>query len=146
MRHFGLAGLRKYLMHNVLEYLITHRLDTVARAAFSYDFDLLNDRPHHLADSLDGLTNNEHKRSSFYMRALFWIFPSILSIGKKGEMIRESKRQLGAVALQILRDAKAADDVRSAEKNLMSLMCTLFSFGLYFSNSLFLHSEGRTND
>ncbi|KAJ7022072.1 cytochrome P450 [Mycena alexandri] len=99
-------------------------LDTVARAAFSYDFNLLSGEPNALAEALDGLTNNENKLSSFYMRALFWVFPAILSIGKKGEMIRRVKAELGAIACQMWRDAKIALDAHSTDndKTLMALM------------------------
>ncbi|PPQ88095.1 hypothetical protein CVT25_014393 [Psilocybe cyanescens] len=85
-------------------------LDTIGRAAFSYDFDCLSGEPHELAAALDGLTNNEHKRSSFYMRALFWLVPSILFIGKKGEMIRRVKRELGVIASKMWKDAKTIGD------------------------------------
>lgn len=85
-------------------------LDTVGRAAFSYDFGCLSGEPHALASALDGLTNNEHRRSSFYMKALFWIFPSILSIGKKGESIREVKHELGAIASKMWRESKLVED------------------------------------
>ncbi|KAF8061017.1 cytochrome P450 [Lyophyllum atratum] len=95
-------------------------LDTIGRAAFSYDFDCLSGEPHALAETLDGLTNNENKLSSFYMRALFWIFPSILSIGKKGEMIRRTKQELGDIASKMWRDAKIAGD--SEDRTLMALM------------------------
>ncbi|KAJ7356883.1 cytochrome P450 [Mycena albidolilacea] len=99
-------------------------LDTVARATFSYDFDLLSGKPNALAEALDGLTNNENKLSSFYMRALFWIFPSVLSIGKKGKMIRRVKAELGAIACKMWRDAKTSLDAHSTEddKTLMALM------------------------
>ncbi|KAF8213574.1 cytochrome P450 [Mycena galopus ATCC 62051] len=99
-------------------------LDTVARATFSYDFDLLSGKPNALAEALDGLTNNENKLSSFYMRALFWVFPSILSIGKKGEMIRMVKAELGSIARKMWRDAKISMDAHSTddEKTLMALM------------------------
>ncbi|KAJ7770931.1 cytochrome P450 [Mycena maculata] len=98
-------------------------LDTVARAAFSYDFNLLSGEPNALAEALDGLTNNENKLSSFYMRALFWTFPSILSIGKKGEMIRRTKAELGAIARRMLKDAKIAVDTHlTDDKTLMALM------------------------
>ncbi|KAJ6519371.1 cytochrome P450 [Mycena sanguinolenta] len=99
-------------------------LDTVARAAFSYDFDLLSGKPNALAEALDGLTNNENKLSSFYMRALFWVFPSILSIGKKGEMIRKVKAELGAIAGKMWRDAKISMDSHSTDNHntLMALM------------------------
>lgn len=85
-------------------------LDTIGRAAFDYDFDCLSGEPHKLANALDGLTNNEHKRSSFYMRALFWLMPSILYLGEKGKMIRQVKHQLGEVAYEMLNDAKLARD------------------------------------
>ncbi|KAJ7655267.1 cytochrome P450 [Mycena polygramma] len=100
------------------------RLDTVARTAFSYDFNLLSGEPNALAEALDGLTNNENKLSSFYMRALFWIFPSILSVGKKGKMIRRVKAELGAIAGNMWRDAKRAIDAHSTDddKTLMALM------------------------
>ncbi len=94
-------------------------LDTVGRAAFSHDFNCLNGESHALAESLHGLTNNENKLSSFYMRALFWIFPSILSIGAKGEMIRRSKLELGAISRKMWQDAKIVGDER---KNIMSAM------------------------
>ncbi|KAJ3575897.1 hypothetical protein NP233_g787 [Leucocoprinus birnbaumii] len=59
---------------------------------------------------LDGLTNNEHNKSSFYMRALFWLFPPILNLGKKGEMIRRTKYELGSIGSKMWRDAKAIGD------------------------------------
>ncbi|KAF5392408.1 hypothetical protein D9757_002185 [Collybiopsis confluens] len=95
-------------------------LDTIGRAAFSYDFDCLSGGSCTLAESLDGLTNNENKCSSFYMRALFWLFPSILMIGEKGEMIRRSKAELGEISLKMWADAKATGDVNC--KNLMSII------------------------
>ncbi|KAF5356064.1 hypothetical protein D9756_004016 [Leucocoprinus leucothites] len=88
-------------------------LDTIGRAAFTYDFDFLSQeriQPNSLADVLDGLTNNENKKSSFYMRALFWVFPPILNIGKKGEMIRRTKRELGSIGSRMWHDAKALGD------------------------------------
>ncbi|KAK7064620.1 cytochrome P450 [Favolaschia claudopus] len=98
-------------------------LDTIARAAFSYDFNLLSGEPNTLAEALDGLTNNENKSSSFYMRALFWIFPAILSFGKKGEMIRKVKAELGTIARKMWRDAKRSIDEQHADnKTLMALM------------------------
>jgi hypothetical protein len=100
---------------------MSHSLDTVGRAAFSYDFNCLAGTPHSLAEALDGLTNNENKLSSFYMRALFWIFPSILSIGKKGQMIRDTKRELGEIASKMWKDAKIAGDAEG--RNVMSVMC-----------------------
>jgi len=93
-------------------------IDAIGRAAFSYDFDCLSGQPHALADALDGLTNNENNLSSFYMRALFWIFPSILRIGKKGEMIRQTRKELGEIATRLWRDAKIAGD--SDDTTLMS--------------------------
>lgn len=107
----------------VLESLRAHlkdRLDTIGRAAFSYDFDCLSGNPHALAEALDGLTNSEHNLSSFYMRALFWIFPPILRIGKKGKMIKRTKRELGKIALKMWKDAKVVCSLE--EKSLMASM------------------------
>ncbi|KAJ7630498.1 cytochrome P450 [Roridomyces roridus] len=98
-------------------------LDTVARATFSYDFNLLSGEPNPLAEALDGLTNSENRLSSFYMRALFWIFPSILSLGKKGEMIKRTKAELGAISRRMWQDAKTSDNTQSNDdKTLMSIM------------------------
>ncbi|KAJ7456542.1 cytochrome P450 [Mycena latifolia] len=98
-------------------------LDTIARAAFSYDFNLLSGGPSALAEALDGLTNNENNLSSFYMRSLFLIFPSILSIGTKGKMIKVTKAELGAIARRMWRDAKdTGGDEHSADKTLMAQM------------------------
>ncbi|KAF8634431.1 hypothetical protein AX15_000881 [Amanita polypyramis BW_CC] len=85
-------------------------LDIVARAAFSYDFDCLAGGPHKLVETLNSLTNNENRLTSFYMRALFWLFPPVLMIGKKGEMIRSAKRELGKVGTRMWQDAKTAGD------------------------------------
>ncbi|XP_006454581.1 hypothetical protein AGABI2DRAFT_114327 [Agaricus bisporus var. bisporus H97] len=88
-------------------------LDTIGRAAFTYDFNFLSQeelRPNFLAEVLDGLTNNENNKSSFYMRALFWLFPPILNIGKKGEMIRRTKQELGSIGSRMWHDAKAVGD------------------------------------
>lgn len=85
-------------------------LDTVARAAFSYDFGCLDGRPNILAETLDGLTNHEKSRSSFYMRALFWLVPSILHIGTKGRLIRQTRKELGNLVSDILKDAKVVND------------------------------------
>ncbi|KAF5375269.1 hypothetical protein D9758_000084 [Tetrapyrgos nigripes] len=117
-------------------------LDTVGRAAFSYDFDCLSGEKHALADALDGLTNNENKLSSFYMRALFWIFPSILSIGKKGEMIRLTKQELGDIAVRMWRDAKIAGDTN--EKNVMAMMLKADASGATTSDEAHLVAEMRT--
>ncbi|THU91655.1 cytochrome P450 [Dendrothele bispora CBS 962.96] len=117
-------------------------LDTVGRAAFSYDFNCLSGEPHPLADALDGLTNNENKLSSFYMRALFWLFPSILSIGKKGEMIRRSKHELGEIAVKMWKDAKIAGDM--SEKNLMAMMLKADASGLTFQDEAHLVAQMRT--
>lgn len=101
----------------------SYRLDTITRAAFSHDLNSLSGGPHALAETLDALTNNENKLSSFYMRALFWVFPSILSIGKKGEMIRQSKQELGDLASKVLTDAKIAFvHGDSSGRDLMALM------------------------
>lgn len=96
------------------------RIDAIGRTALSHDFDCLSGAPHALADALDGLTNNENSLASFYMRALFWIFPSILNIGKKGQMIKQTRRELGEIATRLWRDAKAVGN--SDDKNLISLM------------------------
>lgn len=78
--------------------------------------------------------------SSFYMRALFWIFPSILSIGKKGEMIRRTKQELGEIASNMWRDAKVAGD--SEGRTLMALMRNYNSFN--FSLDIYhIRSESR---
>jgi hypothetical protein len=105
------------VFHFLIWWLLS--LDTIARAAFSYDFDCLS-REHHLAETLDELTNQENNLSSFYMRALFWIFPPILSVGEKGQMIRRTKKELGDIALRMLKDAKIAGD--TSGKTLMALM------------------------
>lgn len=95
-------------------------LDTVGRATLSYDFDCLRGQPHALAETLDGLTNYEKSLTSFYMKALFWLLPSILHLGKKGRMIRKTRKELGDLATDILKDAEAVNDPNS--KTLMSLM------------------------
>ncbi|KAH7883794.1 cytochrome P450 [Phlebopus sp. FC_14] len=95
-------------------------LDTIGRAAFSYDFACLNGQPNILAETLDGLTNHEKSRSSFYMRALFWMAPWILHIGKKGQLIRKTRQELGVLATNILKDAQIVNDPNS--KNLMSFI------------------------
>ena len=118
------------------------RLDTIGRSAFSYDFNSLSGKSHPLAEALDGLTNNENKMSSFYMRALFWIFPSILSIGKKGEMIRRTKRELGEIASNMWTDAKVAGD--SEGRTLMALMCKNGSFR-FSSDVHHIRSESRSS-
>lgn len=96
----------------------------MGRATFSYDFECLSGEPHELAESLDGLTNSEHKLSSFYMRALFWIFPAILKVGKKGEMIKAVKYQLGAIASKMWKDAMLACDTDAETKSLLTIMRT----------------------
>jgi hypothetical protein len=116
--------------NQLIQYPGVHsRLDTIGRAAFSYDFDSLSGKSHTLAETLDGLTNNEYKRSSFYMRALFWIFPSILSIGRKGEMIKRTKQELGHIASNMWRDAKVVGD--SDDRTVMALMCKNGPFNFY---------------
>ncbi|KIY45233.1 cytochrome P450 [Fistulina hepatica ATCC 64428] len=114
------ASPSEYAEIEVTDWAARFALDTVGRAAFSHDFDCLAGGPHRLAETLDGLTNNEHKRSSFYMRALFWIFPSILNIGAKGQMIRQSKQELGAIASRMWHDAKVAGDAEA--RTLMAQM------------------------
>ena len=88
----------------------TSSLDTIGRAAFAYDFGCLSGEHHLLLNALDGLTNNEHKPFSFYMRALFWFVPSILYIGEKGKMIRQVKYRLGEISYGMWKDAKLARD------------------------------------
>ena len=95
-------------------------LDTIGRTAFSNDFNCLSGQPHALAEALDGLTNNENSLSSFYVRALFWIFPSVLQVGKKGKMIKKTRRELANIASHLWQDAKVAGD--SNDRTLMSLM------------------------
>jgi len=56
------------------------------------------------------------------MRALFWIFPAILSIGKKGEMIKEVKHQLGVIASKMWKDAKIVGDTETEDKSLLAIM------------------------
>ena len=55
------------------------------------------------------------------MRALFWLVPSILSIGEKGKMIKEVKHQLGAIASKMWKDAKLAGDMDN--RTLMANIC-----------------------
>jgi len=54
------------------------------------------------------------------MRALFWLTPSILFIGRKGEMIRQVKRQLGEIASKMWKDAKLIGDTNN--RTLMATM------------------------
>ncbi|KAH7929384.1 cytochrome P450 [Leucogyrophana mollusca] len=108
------------LMIEMTNWAGRYALDTIGRAAFSYDFDCLRGQPHALAETLDSLTNHEKSRTSFYMRALFWLAPWILHVGKKGQMIRKTRKELGELATNILKDAKLAADPTS--KTLMSLM------------------------
>lgn len=102
-----------------------NRLDTIARAAFSHNFDCLNGEPHALIDALDSLTNHEKTRWTFYMRALFWLAPWILHFGQKGRLIRKTHKELGDLAMAILRDSKICND--SDGKSLMSLMRTVYN-------------------
>lgn len=117
-------------------------LDTIGRAAFLYDFDCLSGEPHALAETLDGLTNNENKLSSFYMRALFWTFPSVLCIGQKGEMIRRSKKELGEIASKMWRDAKVAGDAEG--RTLMALMIKADTTSGHCMNEEEIVSQMRT--
>ena len=106
------------------------RLDAVCGAVFGYDFDCLSGRDDALSLSLDELTNNEHRASSFYMRALFWIFPSILKTGRKGDIIQQTKKLLGEVATTMWQDAKDGGD-----RGGRSLMAQLRKFPLLEGNS-----------
>ena len=56
------------------------------------------------------------------MRALFWIFPAILKVGKKGEMIKAVKYQLGAIASKMWKDRKLAYDMDAETKSLLTIM------------------------
>jgi hypothetical protein len=117
------ALVNRMSLHLSFRYLISsHRsLDKIGRAAFSDDFDCLSGQPHTLAETLDGLTNHENNLSSFYIRAPFWIVPSILNIGKKGKMIKETQKALGDIASRLWRDAEVAGP--SDDRTLMSLIC-----------------------
>ncbi|KIJ68630.1 hypothetical protein HYDPIDRAFT_82615 [Hydnomerulius pinastri MD-312] len=95
-------------------------LDTIGQAAFSYDFDCLSGQPNALAEALDSLTNHGKSRCTFYMRALFWLAPWILHCGKKGQLIRKTRKELGDLAMDILKDAKVVNDPNS--KTFMSLI------------------------
>ena len=53
------------------------------------------------------------------MRALFWIFPSILTIGEKGKMIRKTKQEMGAISKKMWNDAQT---VGEEGKNILSVM------------------------
>lgn len=101
-----------------------HRLDTLGHAAFSYDFGCLAGGQHALAEALDGLTNNENNMSSFYMKALFWLFPSILGIGRKGQMIKRTRNELGSIVMQMWKDGKNSGDANG--RSLMSIMREFF--------------------
>jgi hypothetical protein len=56
------------------------------------------------------------------MRALFWIFPAILKVGKKGEMIKAVKYQLGAIASKMWKDAMLACDTDAETRSLLAIM------------------------
>jgi hypothetical protein len=62
------------------------------------------------------------------MRALFWIFPAILKVGKKGEMIKAVKYQLGAVASKMWKDTKLVCDT---DTETISLLATMRTPALY---------------
>lgn len=69
------------------------------------------------------------------MRALFWLFPPVLSIGKKGEMIQKTKFELGVIASRMWWDAKVAGDRDS--KTLMAHMRKIISHSCTFQLHLF---------
>jgi len=92
-----------------------------------------------LMDALDGLTNNEHKRLSFYMRALFWFMPSILYIGEKGKMIRQVKCQLGEISYKMWIDAKL---VRDSDNQ--TLMANMMRYNELHLNEDLIVSQMRT--
>lgn len=56
------------------------------------------------------------------MRALFWIFPAVLSIGKKGKMIKEVKHQLGVIASKMWKDAQTVCDTETEDRSLLAIM------------------------
>ena len=116
------ALVNRMSLHLSFRYLISsHRsLDKIGRAAFSNDFDCLSGQPHTLAETSDGLINHENNLSSFYIRALFWVVPSILNIEEKGKMIKETQKALGDIASRLWRDAKVAGP--SDDRTLMSLI------------------------
>ncbi|KAF8349818.1 cytochrome P450 [Amanita rubescens] len=95
---------------DIMDWAGRFALDTVARAAFSYDLGCLTGDPHSLTETFNDLTNNEDRLSSFYMRALFWLFPPILMIGKKGRNIRRVRSELGKIGALMWRDAKMVGD------------------------------------
>ena len=61
------------------------------------------------------------------MRALFWLTPSILFIGRKGEMIRQVKHQLGEIASKMWKDAKLIGDTNNRTLMATMRMRLLFS-------------------
>jgi hypothetical protein len=84
----------------------------------------LRRRPHSLIEAFNNLTNNEDRGSSFHMRVLFWLFPPILIMGKKGKIMRSVKRTLGKIGALMWRDAKI---VGVTENNtLLAHMCKAF--------------------
>jgi hypothetical protein len=56
------------------------------------------------------------------MRALFWIFPAILKVGEKGEMIKAVKYQLGGIASKMWKDTKLACETDTETRSLLSIM------------------------
>ena len=93
----------------------------MARAAFSYDLGCLSGDPYSLTQTFNDLTNNEDRLSSFYMRALFWLFPPILMIGKKGRIIRRVRSELGKIGALMWRDARIVGD--AGDNTLLAHMC-----------------------
>lgn len=55
------------------------------------------------------------------MRALFWLVPSILHIGTKGRLIRQTRKELGNLVSDILKDAKVVNDPNN--RTLLSHLC-----------------------
>jgi hypothetical protein len=77
------------------------------------------------------------------MRALFWIFPAILKVGEKGEMIKAVKYQLGGIASKMWKDTKLACETDTETRSLLSIM-RMLSF--YPVTSLFWQSSVKTVD
>lgn len=53
---------------------------------------------------------------------MFWVFPAVLSFGRKGKMIKEVKHQLGIIASKMWKDAKTNCDSEDEDKSLLSNM------------------------
>ncbi|KZT42793.1 cytochrome P450 [Sistotremastrum suecicum HHB10207 ss-3] len=97
-----------------------YSLDTIGKAGFSWNLSSMT-KGHHLADTLDSLTNTEGGFAAFAMRALVWAFPSVLQIpSAKGKMIQEARLQLRNVSQKLWNDSKNMD--KDGDKTLLTLM------------------------